>query len=232
MPIKTDNYVQFFQGACAESHIAALFQFAGYEVNKVTPDAGIDLIVTNIARCKFRNEAPKSICIQVKSTMTSEKRARFWLSSEEMDFLCSGVDRYTVFAIFHDLKENLDTDHFDIYADQVQRMIDLDAERFMKDKNRALHGGNHRRPSILDFTNYSLTLFWLNSNQMELAKKEGIWVHDSTLEKWRLQTTLNDGGLYIGDSMLLPALQEVRYMMVPCLSHDNFIRGKFSFDHI
>ena len=232
MPIKTDNYVQFFQGACAESHISALFQFAGYEVNKVAPDAGIDLIVTNIARNKFRNEAQKSIYIQVKSTMTAEKNAKFWLTSEELDFLCSGVERYTVFAIFHDLEDKLDTDHFDIYADHIQRMIDLDGERYMEEKNRALHAGNRRRPSILDFTNYSLTMFWLNSKQMEFAKKEGMWSYESTLAKWCLQTHLDDGGLYIGDSLLLPALQDVRYMMVACLSHNQFIQGKFSFDHI
>lgn len=230
MPLKTENYVHFFQGACAESHIAALFQFAGYEVNKVSPDAGIDLIVTNIARSKFANEDTKSIFIQVKSTMATGNNARFWLSSEEMDFLCSGVERYTVFAIFHDLEATLDTDHFDIYADQVQKMIDLDSENFLKER-KAL-AGIPEKQSILDFSKYSLTLFWLNSRQMERAKSEGLWAYKSPFSKWLLQATLAGGVINLGHSMLLPALHEVRYMMLPCLSRERFIEGKFSFDHI
>ena len=233
MTIEATNYIQFFQGSCAESHIASLFQFAGFEVNKVTPDSGIDLIVSNIARSKFAREDAKSFFVQVKSCMMTKEKANFWLAEDELDFLCEGGNRFTAFAIFHRLQNELDSDDFDIYTDQIDKIIERDAQNFLEqiEKEKNIIKKNVKQ-SILDFTRYSLTIFWLNSKQMQRSRLDGFWKYHEAFKKWYLPVSTENGLLFVDTFTLIPALQDVRYMMIPSLSQENFDQGKFSHIHI
>jgi hypothetical protein len=235
MPIDTSSYVNFFQGAFVESHIAALFQFAGFEVTKITPDSGIDLVVTNIARSRFAGEIPKSINVQVKSAVMKDESANFWIEEDELNFLSEGEHRFTVFAYFYDLKKTLDLDDFRSYTSQIDELADtyLPDPQLIHPVN-GLTAKKHKK-NISDFNKYSLDLFWLNSKQMQCSREEGLWEYSATFQKWRLCVSTEDGFLSIfnkeTDSFSCPvsALQEVRYMMIPCQSQASFDEGKFSY---
>lgn len=238
MPLDTSSYVYFFQGACAESHIAALFQFAGFEVTKITPDSGIDLVVTNIARSRFASEIPKSINVQVKSTIMKDEFASYWIAEDELDFLSQGENRHTVFAYFYDLEKTLDLDDFRAYTNKMDESADADSPEMQaidrKDDGAEKKHKNH----ILEFTKYSLDLFWLNSKQIQRSRNEGLWEYSSTFQKWGLHISTQDGFLSIynkkSDSFACPvsALQDVRYMMIPSQSQASFDEGKFSYLHV
>lgn len=107
VPITNENFDYFFQGACAENYVASLFYFAGYEASKITPDAGIDYVVTNVARTQFLGEESVSAEVQVKSTLLDDTGASFCLSANELEFLCNGASRFTVFVLFHGFRIGL-----------------------------------------------------------------------------------------------------------------------------
>lgn len=238
MPLDTSSYVYFFQGACAESHIAALFEFAGFEVTKITPDSGIDLVVTNIARSRFANETPKSINIQVKSTIMKDEFANFWIAEDELDFLSQGENRYTVFAYFHDLKKTLDLDDFRAYTHQMDESVDTESAELQSIDRKDGRTSKKHKNHILEFTKYSLDLFWLNSKQIQRSRDEGLWEYSAEFQKWGLNISTQDGFLSIynkkNDSFACPAsaLEEVRYMMISSQSQASFDEGKFSFLHV
>jgi hypothetical protein len=238
MPLDTSSYVYFFQGACAESHIAALFQFAGFEVTKITPDSGIDLVATNIARSRFANETPKSINVQVKSTIMKDEFANFWIAEDELDFLSQGENRYTIFAYFYDLEKTLDLDDFRAYTNQMDESVDTESPELQSIDRKDGGASKKHKNHILEFTKYSLDLFWLNSKQIQRSRDEGLWEYSVEFQKWGLNVSTQDGFLSIynkkNDSFACPvsALQEVRYMMISSQSQASFDEGKFSFLHV
>lgn len=238
MPLDTSSYVYFFQGACAESHIAALFQFADFEVTKITPDSGIDLVVTNIARSRFASETPKSINVQVKSTIMKDEFASFYIAEDELDFLSDGENRYTVFAYFYDLEKTLDLDDFRTYTNQMDESVNTGSSELQSTDRKDGGASKKHKNHILEFTKYSLDLFWLNSKQIQRSRDEGLWEYSFKFEKWGLHISTQDGFLSIhnmkNDSFSCPvsALQEVRYMMISSQSQAIFDEGKFSYLHV
>lgn len=50
---------------------------------------------------------------------------------------------------------------------------------------------------ILEFANYSLDLFWLNSKQIQRSRDEGLWEHSVKLQKWSPNISTQDGFLSI-----------------------------------
>lgn len=237
MPLDTNSYVYFFQGACAESHISALFQFAGFEATKITPDSGIDLVVTNIARSRFANETPKSINVQVKSAIMKDEFAKFWIAEDELDFLSRGENRYTVFAYFYNLMKTLDLDDFRAYTNQMDESVDIESPELQLIYRKGGGTGKKHKNHILEFTKYSLALFWLNSKQIQRSRDDGLWEYSNEFKKWGLNVSTQDGFLSISneknDSFACPvsALEDVRYMMIPSQSQASFDEGKFSFLH-
>lgn len=91
MPIDSANWESFYQGAFAEHHISGLFYFYGFEAQKVSPDVGIDLIVTNLARVRFTGDAPLHAEVQVKSMLLDGTGAQVSISAQELEELCTGA---------------------------------------------------------------------------------------------------------------------------------------------
>lgn len=87
MPLTAEAYENFYLGTCAELHVASLFYFAGYEASKVAPDSGVDYLVTNVARRKFKGEKQKIVEVQVKSTVLDQTGASFYMTGDELEFL-------------------------------------------------------------------------------------------------------------------------------------------------
>lgn len=231
MPITQDNCERFYQGHCAELHVASLFYFAGYEAQKSSPDIGVDLIVTNLARERFNNESQRAAQVQVKSALMDSKGASVAIPEDELDFLCNSDDRYCVFVLFHELWKRPDNDSFNFYVDQVDKNIDLDVANFdeqqvAKSGRALLASGNL---SIHDFSGYRATVFWLNSKQMNRAKAEGLWVKREA--DYKISIQVREGAIYLGDTRLVPELSEVRYIMRAAKSDVEFRAGKFSLDH-
>jgi hypothetical protein len=131
MPITKDTFKTFYMGACAENYVSALFYFGGYELSKLSSDAGIDLLVTNVARAKFKtDESETSARIQVKSALRDSTGARFCMSEEDLDYLCAAEDRFTVFVMLGNFEGLVEPVSFCIYADQVGKAIDADMQRY------------------------------------------------------------------------------------------------------
>lgn len=234
MPIKNNNFENFYQGGCAEMHISSLFYFAGYEASKISPDSGIDMVVTNIARSKFKNEMRRISEIQVKSTLLDDSGAVYSLDGSELNFLCSGEDRFTVFVLLHGFSGGIDPSSFDIYADSVDKMIDLDIARY--EEGLMEKEGRQRRKdgiaSIFDFSQAKLATFWLNSAQMERAREEGYWKKSRDEDRYFLKVNLSNNAVQIDDTFLIPELTDVRYIMRDCRSAGEIKNGKFSYDHL
>lgn len=231
MPITQKNCELFYQGSCAELHVASLFYFAGYEAQKINPDIGVDLTITNLARERFNNDPPRVAQVQVKSALMDSTGASVAILEEELDFLCNSDDRYCVFVLFHDLSNKLDNDSFNLYVELVDKFIDLDVASY--EEQRAAKSGRGLRASgelsIHNFSGYKATVFWLNSKQMKRAKDEGLWVRGES--DYRISIEVREGAIFLGNTPLVPELSEVRYIMRAAKSQADFRAGKFSIDH-
>lgn len=231
----SEQYEYFYQGSCAELYVSSLFYFAGYEASKVIPDAGIDLVVSNITRSRFvSNEQPRRCEIQVKSTLLDEKGASFAINEEELMFLCQQPDRYTVFVLFYGLTGGDDPGSFDFYADFVDKAIDRDIaqykEALMEERGRKLR--NQGLASFFDFGQAKLKAFWLNSAQMKRCLDEGVWRREANSDRYRLQVDLDDGAIKLKDIYLIPELTDVRYIMRDCKAAQKIRDGMFSYCHL
>src|SRR3569623_3767698 len=113
----------FFQGAFAEHHVCSLIYFYGYEVQKISPDVGIDWVITNLARARFNNEDRLNVEVQVKSALFDKNEGAFvGISVDEINFLCEGEHRYSVFVLLSNLRGRSDPESF-------ERGTDPDASR-------------------------------------------------------------------------------------------------------
>lgn len=242
MPIDNRSFENFYQGTCAENYVSSLFYFAGYEASKLSPDAGIDLLITNIARAKFKSEAETIAKIQVKSSILDSTGAAFYMEEDELDFLSTTEDRFTIFVLLGNFKGNFDPISFDIYADQVDKAIDADILRY--EEAQMAESGRARKvqglSSIFDFSQSDFNIFWLNSAQMARAKNEGIWQTYGD-NRFRLQVDMQNETLYVKvplknsdpyDSPIVPELREIRYIMRPCRSNYRLKNGDFLYDHL
>lgn len=234
MPIESNDYQNFYQGTCAEYHVASLFYFAGYEASRISPDLGIDFVITNVARAKFSNDIARQAEVQVKSTILDETGAAFCIKEDELEFLCKGENRHTVFVLFHGFSSKVDHSSFDIYADQIGRLIDIDiagyTDELMAREGRSRKSNN--LASIFDFNRAKLTVFWLNSRQMLRARSEGHWSQRPGDDRCFLQVNYEEGLLGIGDDYLVPELLDIRNIMRECKANARIRAGDFSYQHV
>jgi len=164
--------------------------------------------------------------------------ANFWIAEDELDFLSQGENSYTVFAYFYDLEKTLDLDDFRAYTNQMDESVDTESPELQSIDRKDGGASKKHKNHILEFTKYSLDLFWLNSKQIQRSRDEGLWEYSVEFKKWGLNVSTQDGFLSIynkkNDSFACPvsALQEVRYMMISSQSQASFDEGKFSFLHV
>ena len=234
MPITDRNCELFYQGSCAELHVASLFYFAGYEAQKVSPDTGIDLIVTNLARERFHGESSRTAQVQIKSALMDASGASITITADELKFLCASDDRYTVLLLFRDLTKEPDHDDFDLYANQVDKLIDRDMAKY--EEQLASDGGRAMRKegvlSIHTFTGFKATVFWLNASQMRRAIGDQVW--NASGNFYTMPVIVADDQVLVGTDKLLvvPQLLDVRYIMRDASCHANLRLGKFSLSQL
>lgn len=232
MPITSENWENFFQGAFAEHHVCSLFYFYGYEVQKVSPDVGIDWMITNVARARFRNENPLNAEIQVKSALLDRTGAFVKMHADEVDFLCDGEHRYCVFVLLSNLRGSTDPGSYERGDDPDASMaVDRDLMRHWEDQaaNEGRLLRRQGRLSIYDFSEADVTLFWLHSSHMK------------RLREARLLTEMPDGGrgfkIEVEDALvsvagmtLIPELRNLIYIVRYCRAGGRLRDGHMSMD--
>lgn len=232
MPINSKNWENFFQGAFAEHHVCSLFYFYGYEVQKVSPDVGIDWMITNVTRARFKNENPLNAEIQVKSALLDRTGAFVKMHSDEVDFLCEGEQRYCVFVLLSNLRGSTDPGSYERGDDPDASMaVDRDLMRHWEDlaanEGRSLKRKGHL--SIYDFSEADVTLFWLHSSHMR------------RLRDARLLTEMPDGGrgfqikveddlVSVAGMTLIPELRNLIYIVGYCRAGSRLRDGHMAID--
>lgn len=231
MPINYKNCESFYQGSFAEHHISSLFFFYGYEAQKVSPDVGIDLIVTNLARVRFQEEAPLHAEVQVKSVLLDANGAYAYMSSEELEYLSTGEHRYCVFVILYGLRGGVDPRSFVCGDPDASKAVDQDIMSYMEDR-AAKNGRTLRREgalSIQDFNHVELQSFWLHSSQMQRLRNEGMW-QKKLDDSFGLKINLEGSSVVVAGIHLIPELTEVRYIVEPCHADYKIRNGALSMD--
>jgi hypothetical protein len=230
MPITRDNWENFFQGAFAEYHVCSLFYFYGYEVQKVSPDVGIDWMVSNVARARFNNENPLNIEIQVKSALVDQTGAFVKMHSDEIDFLCEGEHRYCVFVLLSNLRGSDDPASFE-RGDDPDASMAVERDMMRDWESRAsLEGRALRRKgslSIYAFSEADVTIFWLHSSQMKRLRDDGLL--ETLPHGWRgLQIKADDPKFTIAGMTLIPELYDLTYIVRPCMAGSRIRQGHMS----
>lgn len=230
MPVNHTNCESFYQGTFAEHHICSLFYFYGYEAQKISPDIGIDLLITNLARARFRGEDPVHAEVQVKSVLLDASGAYAAMTSEELDFLSVGEHRYCVFVLIHGLRGYLDPQSFEGGADpDAGNAIDRDLlgcwEQQVADDARELR--RNGALSIHDFDHAEIQSFWLHSSQMKRLRDDGKW------QTWKdglygLKVGWNNSCITLADITLIPELSNIRYIVENCRADARIRRGDLS----
>ena len=231
MPINLENCESFYQGAFAEHHISSLFYLYGYEAHKVSPDMGIDLIVTNFARARFKGKPPLHNEIQVKSVLLDANGAYTTMSAEELDYLSVGEHRYCVFVILHGLSGGLvDPQSFERGDDpDASNLVDRDIQRYIE-QQAATEGRSRRRQgwlSIHDFGHVDVTPFWLHSSQMKRMRDTGKWKQRPD-GSFGLAIDLKDETVYVDDIPLISELHNIRYIVENCRAGSRIREGDLS----
>lgn len=232
MPIDHENCEGFYQGSFAEHHICSLFYLYGYEAQKVSPDVGIDLMVTNLARVRFQGEDPLYAEVQVKSVLLDANGAYAKMSAEELEYLSTGEHRYCVFVIIHGLRGYVDQESFERGDDpDASNAVDRDILRYTE-QCAAADGRALRRDSALsihDFNHVDLESFWLHSSQMKRMRDDGMW--QVRKDGWfGLKIDLEDSSVVLAGVRLIPELSYVHYIVRRCRAGDRIRRGDLSMD--
>jgi hypothetical protein len=233
MPINAATWERFFLGSFAEHHVCSRFYFLGYEVQRLSPDVGIDWVVTNIARARFNGEPPMQLEVQVKSSLMDQTGAFPAMTSDELDYLCQGDHRYTVFVFLHGLRGSADPASYERGDDPdamnaVDRMFLRRAEQEAAEEGRALR--SRGALSIFDFTDANVTLCWLHSSQMMRLRDEGRWV---PLRSGALgiKVTMEEEHLTLAGLPLIAELHDLSFIVRRCFASDRIRRGDLSYDH-
>ena len=232
MPIQQHNCESFYQGTFAEHHVRSLFYFNGYEAQKVSPDIGIDLMVTNLARARFRGEAPVSVEIQVKSVLLDAQGGAVCLNPDELEFLSVGAERYCVVVVLHGLAGSTDPGSYE-RGDDPDASNAVDRDLLSRHVSEAAHDGRRMRRdgamSIHDFNSVKTEIFWLHSSQISKMKREGLWrTWDG---KFFLDIRLTEFGLTAGGSDLIAELRDVGYIVGYCRAAARLRQGDYSMRH-
>lgn len=233
MPITRQNCENFYQGSFAEHHVSSLFFLFGYEAQKVSPDVGIDFMVTNLAGVKFRGEEPVNIEVQVKSALHDEEGAYAMLSAEDLDFLCQGAERYCVFVVIHGLRGSPDPLSFERGDDpDAMHAVDRDLLR-LTERDAATEARRLRRAgrfSIHDFTHANLTTFWLHSSHMRRMRDEGMWKPSYGNNSFGMAILLSDVAVQVAGVRLIPELCDLSFIVRRCCAGSRIRRGQMSAD--
>jgi hypothetical protein len=245
MPITRANWENFFQGAFAEHHVCSQFYFHGYEAQKTSPDVGIDLIVTNIARTRFSSEERLSLEIQVKSALSDQTGACVAIEPDEVDFLCEGEHRYCVFVVLSDLEGRTDPEFYERGDDpDASRAVDRDWMR-QRETLASAEGRAMKRQgdlSIFEFDKVEVTLFWLHSSQLRRLRDEKllspmkngnlaltIQVLPQTVEVDPLSPTGAEmtiaAEIIVAGEALIPELRHLAYIAQPCKAEERIRQG-------
>ena len=233
MPINLKNCESFYQGAFAEHHISSLFYLYGYEAQKVAPDIGIDLMVTNLARVRFKGEAPLHNEVQVKSILLDANGAYASMSAEELNYLSIGEHRYCVFVILHGLVGSLlDPQSFERGDDpDASKLIDRDIQSYIE-QQAAADARSHRRQgwlSIHDFGHVDVTPFWLHSSQMKRMRDMNNW-RQRPDGSFGLMIDLKNATVYVDNIPLISELLDIRYIVENCRAGNRIRKGELSMD--
>ncbi len=232
MPITRDTWESFFQGAFAEQHVSSLFYFFGYEVQKVVPDAGIDLMVSNVTRARFNNELPVHIEIQVKSSLLDSSGAFIAMHSSEVDFLSVGEQRYSVVVLLSHLRGLCDPASFERGDDPDAAMaVDRDLMRRWEER-AAVEGRTLRREgslSIYDFSTAEITLFWLHSSHLNRLHGGGRLAKLAD-GRFGLKVSVDDGVVSVCGIPLIRELQELEFVVRPCKAGGRIRLGHMTID--
>lgn len=229
MPIDHANCESFYQGAFAEHHICSLFYFYGYEALKFSPDVGIDLMVTNLARVRFQGEAPLRAEVQVKSVLLDANGAYASIPAEEFEYLSTGDHRYCVFVILHGLRGSMDPESFERGDDpDASNAVDRDMLKHME-QCAASQGRAFRRQGVLsihDFNHVDLKVFWLHSSQMRKMRERGMWQPQD--DSFGLKIDLDGSSVVVAGIRLISELNDVRYIVKRCCAGDRIRKGDLS----
>lgn len=230
MPITRDNWEKFFQGAFAEHHVCSLFYFYGYEAQKVSPDVGIDLVITNVARVRFNNEYRLNVEVQVKSALLDQTGAFVTMDVDEIDFLCEGEHRYCVFVLLSNLRGRSDPGSYERGDDPDASMaIDRDLmkrwEALASIEGRALR--RQGSLSIYDFNEADVTLFWLHSSQMKRLRDESL-LKEMPNDRRGLQIDAEDSTVSVAGITLISELHDLTYIVRYCEAGRRIRQGHMS----
>ena len=231
MPLDKNSYYNFYLGNCAEHYLMSELFFHGYEANKMSPDIGIDILVTNKARQYFQKEKAKLIYLQVKSTFLVNNKAVFFIKENELEFLLSDPSINTVFCFFipkieadpKSLKQDLsDTPWFEEL--EASWMCQMYAENF-RDLRR------NGELEVLEFKSFGFKYFWLNNAQLRKGKEEGIFVSAfNNLVKLTVQVA--NSVIEIDPvGAICPEISNIFYLLNGCYSQDRFNEGCFAYCH-
>jgi hypothetical protein len=232
MPITKSNWGNFFQGAFAEHHVCSLFYLYGYETHKVSPDIGIDLLVTNVARTRFLGEAKIIVEVQVKSAISDASGAMVAMDSDELDYLCTGDDRYCVFVIFTGLRAYFDPMSFE-RGDDPDAANAVDRDIWNMWEHRASVEGRKMKSrgelSLCDFSDTDITVFWLHSSHMRRLRDGQKFVRLAE-GRFGLKIQKVNSIVYVEDLPLIAELRNLRFVVGKCKAHSRLREGHMTYD--
>lgn len=230
MPITHNNWEKFYQGAFAEHLVCSLFYFYGYEAQKVSPDVGIDWMITNVARVRFNNEDQLNVEVQVKSALFDQTGAFVSMDAAEIDFLCEGEHRYCVFVLLSNLRGRSDPGSYERGDDPDASMaVDRDlmkhSEACASIEGRALR--RQGRLSIYNFNEADVTLFWLHSSQMKRLREERLLTVTPN-GRLGLQIDAEDSTVSVAGITLISELHDLTYIVRSCKAGRRIRQGHMS----
>jgi len=237
MPLHELNYENFFLGNAAEFWIASQVYFNGFEASKLSPDFGIDLLITNAARSKFKDEALSSRLLQIKSSFLVAGEAKIHVDPNELDYLASRAELATVFCFFTPVIEghpqSFDRGDFEPWRESLDAQID----QMNYDAHFHVNKRTNGCLSAFDFKGFSFDYFWLNSVQLARSIEEHFWT-DSKFQGKSVKTLSvikHDAQILIQKNseqcMLIGEVQNLYYWLNNNKSSYKLSCGAFIFDH-
>lgn len=237
MPLDELNYENFFLGNAAEYWVASQLYFHGFEAGKYSPDFGIDLVVTNAARSKFKGEELWTRFLQIKSSFLVQGAARIYVDPGELDYLASESGISSVYCFFTPRIEG-EPQSFD-RGDFEPWRASLEAEMDQNFYDTHFHARKQEIGclSSFDFKGFDLDYFWMNNRQLNRSIEEGFWsdewVKGKHLKMLRAEK-VEDEILLVNHVGKYPVIRETRniyYLYKRSKSSDKVEQGAFNFDH-
>ncbi len=234
MPLTKKNFENFYLGSGAEHKIISEIFLHGFEAHKFNPDIGIDLLVTNKAFCQFHDAEEISHHIQIKSTFLIDGKARFFINSEELDFLKSDKRTTTVFCYFSPIiaaePKSFDRGDFEPWweKEEASFMRHLYETEFREIKKEGCL-------SKLDFKGFNMSYIWLNNTQLNRAIDEGFIFHShENLYKLTITERREEATTILGkkeNGHPIPEIKNIYYLLKNSKTSGRLYHGDFLLDH-